>query len=131
MSGVGGSGTAPDGLPSASAAAETSAAAVLAAQVERDFYECEALYSVEVEDWWNQNGDWRLTGTALTQQRTAFVQCATAAGLAIPADASDAKITALVNDINVFNQLTSGQQSAVNGCEIQYQLYLQSIDPNV
>ncbi|MCL2482462.1 MAG: hypothetical protein FWF43_03415 [Propionibacteriaceae bacterium] len=91
---------------------------------------CEAMYSAQVEDWWKLNRPWALTGSALTQQRTAFVQCVTAAGQNIPADSSDATIFALVNDLDIYTQLTPTQQAGVSACDTQYQLYLQSINPN-
>jgi len=91
---------------------------------------CEALYSAEVEDWWNQNRPWALTGSALTQQREAFVQCVTSAGMEIPPNSSDVKIFSLVNDLSIYNRLTPEQQKNVTACDLQYQAYLLSVNPH-
>ena len=100
-------------------------------QAALDLAMCEALYAVEVEDWWDRNRPWALTGSALADQRAAFLQCANAAGMNIPEGTSDAKILALVSDIDVFNRLIPENQDRMSDCNIRYQTYLQSVDPSL
>jgi hypothetical protein len=115
--------------PAATDSSDTNNPLGSGSQATTDFAVCEALSSAEVEDWWMQNRPWALTGSALEAQRSAFIQCMNAAGMNIPADSSNAKVVALANDPNLYNQLTPAQQSQASDCDVQYQAYLWSVAP--
>jgi hypothetical protein len=100
-------------------------------QQQQDMAMCEAEYAAEVEDRWmfTDHPVWALTGSDLITQRNAFVQCANGAGMKIPLDSTDSKITAITSDADVFNHLTPAQQNAESQCVWKYQKYLATVTP--
>jgi len=88
---------------------------------------CVATYSAHVEARWRLMQV--LSGPQLSAQRTLFLKCMEAAGITVPADASNDKLGQIFNDPSTYAKLNPEQMQQSNSCTTRFQRFLFSISP--